>query len=84
MRFVFNVFGRIMAIERAGSAWRCFVVGADGKRSPAQLAVPSELTCDELAPYLYDIYHENATPTNGDVFEIRPADPAACPPAAPR
>ncbi|MDP9909725.1 hypothetical protein J2W27_001827 [Variovorax boronicumulans] len=24
----------------------------------------------DLVQYLYDIYHENATPTNGDVFEI--------------
>ena len=24
----------------------------------------------ELSQYLHDIYHEQATPTNGDVFEI--------------
>lgn len=59
-----------MAIERVENAWLCFLVGADGKRRPAELGIPADLTRDELAQYLYDIYHESATPTNGDVQEI--------------
>jgi hypothetical protein len=70
MKYRFNVFGRIFAIERAGESWACFVLGDDGKRRPALLAIPSDVTHAELAQYLYDIYHESATPTNGDVFEI--------------
>lgn len=70
MRHLFNVFGRIMAIERVDERWVAYLSGSDGKRAKAQLAIPSELGPDELAQYLYDIYHENATPTNGDVFEI--------------
>jgi hypothetical protein len=31
---------------------------------------PSDLAREELAQYLYDVYHEDASPTNGDVFEI--------------
>jgi hypothetical protein len=71
MRRIFNVFGRLIAIERTNDAWTAHLLGADGKRRPAGLAVPAELPGDELAQYLYDIYHEQATPTNGDVFEIR-------------
>jgi hypothetical protein len=70
VRHVFNVFGRIVAMERINDRWSCFLVGADGKRRPMELAIPPELGHDELAQYLYDVYHENATPTNGDVFEV--------------
>lgn len=69
-RYLFNVFGRIVAIERAGDCWISYLKGADGKRCRIQLAIPSDLTRGELSQYLYDIYHEQATPTNGDVFEI--------------
>lgn len=72
MRYRFNVFGRIIAIERVGDEWVCYLTGNDGKRSPAALAIPSDVSHAELAQYLYDIYHEDATPTNGDVFEIVP------------
>jgi hypothetical protein len=70
MRYVFKVFGRIMAIERAGDRWNCYLLGADGKRRKAELAIPSDISHEELSQYLYDIYHESATPTNGDVVEI--------------
>ncbi|MCR8956712.1 hypothetical protein M0765_002865 [Variovorax sp. S2] len=72
MRYRFNVFGRIIAIERVGDAWAAHLAGDDGKRRPAGLAIPSDVPHAELAQYLYDIYHESATPTNGDVFEIEP------------
>lgn len=67
---LFNVFGQVMRIERRGDAWRAWLVGADGKRRPAELVVPPDLPPEDLGQYLYDIYHEHATPTNGDVFEI--------------
>lgn len=70
MRHVFKVFGRLIAIEREGDAWRSYLMGPDGKRRPAQLAIPSELVHGELAQYLYDVYHESATPANGDVVEV--------------
>ena len=61
-----------MLIERIGDEWRAFWTGAEGKRRPAELAVPADLASDELAGYLYDIYHECATPTNGDVVALSP------------
>lgn len=67
---LFNVFGRIMAIERVEDRWNCCWTGVDGKRRKAELAIPSDVAREELAQYLYDIYHESATPTNGDVFEV--------------
>ena len=73
MVYRFNVFGRIIAVERVGDAWAAHLVGNEGKRRPAGLVIPSDVTRAELPQYLYDIYHEAATPTNGDVFEISPA-----------
>ena len=72
MQHVFNVFGRLMAIERVEGQWKCQAIGADGKRGRAELAIPPDVTDGELGQYLYDIYHEGATPTNGDVFEVVP------------
>ncbi|WP_374941632.1 DUF7661 family protein [Delftia acidovorans] len=71
-KYRFNVFGRIIAIERAQAQWRCFNVGADGKRAPALLAIPCDVTYAELAQYLYDIYHESAAASDQDIFEITP------------
>lgn len=70
MKYRYNVFGRIIAIERIDDAWVCYLVDNDGKRRPAELAIPSDIPHIELAQYLFDIYHEVATPTNGDVLEI--------------
>jgi hypothetical protein len=69
-RYLFNVFGQVMAIERAEDRWESYLMGPDGKRRRIQLAIPSDVPRAELSQYLYDIYHEQATPTNGDVFEI--------------
>ncbi len=69
-RHVFNVFGRIMAIERVEGRWNGYWMGTDGKRRKAELAIPSDVERKELVQYLYDIYHESATPTNGDVVEV--------------
>lgn len=72
MRKVFNVFGRIIALERQGpeTGWSAWLVGADGKRQPMELAVPAEVGPEELAQYLYDIYHESAAAARGDIFEL--------------
>jgi len=66
----FNVFGRIYAIEREGNAWQTYSMGSDGKRGPAGFVVPGFIEPDELEQYLFDLFHENATPTNGEVRRI--------------
>jgi hypothetical protein len=66
----FNVFGRIVAIQRDGSTWQAYAVGADGKRSRAAFIVPDFVEEDEIEQYLFDLFHESATPGNGDVRRI--------------
>jgi hypothetical protein len=66
----FNVFGRIFVIQREGDLWKPYLVGADGKRGPGGFVVPEFLTEEELEQYLGDLFHESATPTNGDVRRI--------------
>ncbi len=66
----FNVFGRIYRIEREAAQWRAYAVGNDGKRSPADFVVPDFITEDELVQYLHDLFHEQASPWNGDVRRI--------------
>jgi len=57
----FDVFGKLMSAERTDAGWRLFVLGADGKRSPADVVVPAFVTESELAQYLDDIFHESAS-----------------------
>ncbi|AXW64029.1 hypothetical protein CJO94_19875 (plasmid) [Ralstonia solanacearum] len=70
MQYTFNVFGRMMVIASVGSGWVCYWLGPEGKRRPAEISIPPDVTHGELSQYLYDIYHEDATPKNGDVFEV--------------
>jgi hypothetical protein len=66
----FNVFGTVMAVERHGDAWRVFSVGNDGKRSPANVAIPSSVQEAELAQYLDDVFHEAARPRHPSVTRL--------------
>jgi len=65
------VFGRISSVERTDSRWVSFLHGADGKRCPAGFVVPDFIPEEDLEQYLYDLFHESATPTNGDVRRLR-------------
>ena len=66
----FNVFGRIFLIQREADLWQAYAVGLDGKRSPAGFVVPDFIKIDEMEQYLFDLFHESATPGNGDVRRI--------------
>jgi len=66
----FNVFGRIVEVQRQGAQWQALLVGQDGKRSPAGFVVPDFVEADELGQYLADLFHESATPQHGDVRRI--------------
>ena len=63
----FNVFGRLVLIRREGSLWQAYAVGADGKRAPAGFVVHAFIEAADLEQYLFDLFHESATPGNGDV-----------------
>ncbi|RQS56065.1 MULTISPECIES: hypothetical protein [unclassified Burkholderia] len=66
----FNAFGRLLAVVRSNGRWAVFDLGTEGKRRPANLHVPSALAADELAQYLGDLLHENASPKYNDVVPV--------------
>ena len=66
----FNVFGRIVEVRREGALWQAYRVGMDGKRMPAGFVIPDFVAEDELAQFLEDLFHESASPHNGDVHRI--------------
>jgi len=73
----FNVFGRLVAIVGSQGSWTAFSLGSEGKRAPAGFVVPDFLAEEELCQYLGDLFHESATPSNGDVFRIQPSSDRA-------
>ena len=66
----FNAFRRLLSVVRSNGHWAVFDLGAEGKRRPANLQIPSALAADELAQYLGDLLHENASPKYNDVVPI--------------
>ena len=68
--FRFNVFGRLVAIRGEAGARRTFDLGAEGKRRPADFIVPDDIDDDGLGEYLFDLFHEDATPRNNTVTRI--------------
>jgi hypothetical protein len=65
--FRFRVFRKLVAVSGGPGAWRAFYLGADGKRRAADFIVPGELAADELAAWLADLFHEEATPGHDSV-----------------
>jgi hypothetical protein len=57
----FDVFGKMMRAERTAAGWQLFVLGADGKRSLADVVIPAWVTEHELEQYLDDLFHESAS-----------------------
>lgn len=66
----YSVFGSLIAIEAEPGDWSAFILGAEGKRRPASFIVPNFLSEVAICQYLADLFHEAATPTNGDVYRI--------------
>ncbi|WP_175702572.1 DUF7661 family protein [Burkholderia ambifaria] len=66
----FNAFGRLLSVVRSNDRWAVFDLGAEGKRRPANLQIPSALAADELAQYLGDLLHEDASPKYHDVVAV--------------
>jgi hypothetical protein len=67
----FNVFGRLFAIVGGPGDWTPYFLGSDGKRGPAGFIVPNFLAEEELCQYLADLFHESATSTNGNVYQVK-------------
>ena len=60
-RIKFDVFGRVVVVEASPSGWKAFFAGTDGKRRPADFPIPEHLSAADIAGYLDDLFHENAT-----------------------
>ena len=67
----FKVFGTLIAVRAVDGGWAAFRLGPDGKRRPAEFVVPDFIAEAEIAQFLADLFHESATPTNGDVVRIQ-------------
>ena len=65
-----DVFGKHMVVERSDGAWRTYLLGAEGKRSPVDVVVPESIAEGELAQYFDDLYHEAATPAHPTVVRL--------------
>lgn len=66
-RLRFNVFGRRIDVERTEEGWAAYVPGEDGKRRPAQIAIPADYDAEEIGRYLGDLFHEAASPAHPTV-----------------
>lgn len=66
----FHVDGRIVEVRSEGARWQAYRVGADGKRTPSGFVIPDFVEEPELAQFLEDLFHESASPHNGDVHRI--------------
>lgn len=68
---LFNVFGRMLQIERFQNEWRAYHPSNDGKRRPSSLVIPEFIKEEELIQYLTDIFHENASALHPEVLKVR-------------
>lgn len=66
----FKVFGKVVAITGQSGAWQAYYPGSNGTRRPADFVVPAELTEADLAEYLADLFHEDATPRRNTVERL--------------
>lgn len=60
----FDLYGRYVPIvEKHDGRWRVLEVGNDGKRGLRDdVVIPSDLSPDDIAQYLDDLFHESARP----------------------
>ncbi len=71
MEFRFDVYGRlILIVRRSQERWEVFRLGADGKRGPEDLVIPSHITVEALESYLEEIFHEWAAPERPEVRRL--------------
>ncbi len=67
----FNVYGKIVSVQKSDNGWKVFFLGNEGKRRPAnELFIPSFISEEELEGYFSDLCHEWASDRNSDVFRL--------------
>lgn len=59
----FDIYGRFqLDIHREGAEWAVYHSDAGKRVRATDLAIPSDVSADELAEYLDDVYHELSGP----------------------
>lgn len=67
----FNVFGKVLSVQRKNDEWLLFREADTGMRARIyDVVIPPELTQDKLAQYLDDIYHEHASEKHPSVIQL--------------
>ena len=67
----FDVFGRLMSVERKNDGWLLFSAKANGlKTTINEIVIPGDLDETELEKFLDDMYHEFANVDNPSVIRI--------------
>ena len=66
----FNVFGKLVVVERHGGDWRAYYSGGNGTRRLADFVIPADVEEDCLEQYLGDLFHENARPNHAEVTRL--------------
>ncbi len=64
----FDVFGRLVGVEREGTRWLVWSLQGEGtRRPPHDFPIPDWADDSSLARYLADLCHEWASPQHGEV-----------------
>ena len=67
----FDVFGRLVGVERVDGKWRAVFVGQDGKHRHARgVTIPPWIEAAGLTTFLADLFHESATPERPEVLYL--------------
>jgi hypothetical protein len=67
----FDVYGRLLRVEREEGRWVPVYVGSGGTRRVAHdVVIPPDLPEDGLDAFLSDHFHESATPDRPDVVRL--------------
>lgn len=69
---IYDVFGRYIGVSRENQRWLVFRVDMTERKSSRlyDIAIPDDLSEDEIPGWLGDIYHEAATELHPDVTRI--------------
>lgn len=72
MVLIYNVFGRHIGVKREGGRWLVFRAGLTERKFSRlyDVAIPDNMTEDEILGWLGDIFHEAATERHPDVKRI--------------
>lgn len=67
----FDVFGRIVLIEKCSKGWKVFYYSPEGKKRPAEdIIVPPSVSEEELLRYMADQCHEWSSEKFPDVRRL--------------